>query len=332
MTPRLGFLGVGWIGLERLKAVVDAGAAWVAAVSDPSPEAVGLARALAPRAEIVPDLAAMLALDLDGVVIATPSALHSTQSIKVLEAGRAVFCQKPLGRSAAEVAALVDAARRADRLLGVDLSYRHTAALARVRALVRSGEIGPVHAADLVFHNAWGPDKEWYHDRSRSGGGAVMDLGVHLVDAALWVLDAPRVVSVRSALWARGRRLDATPLENEDHAVAELGLEGGAVVRLACSWWIPAGQPAEIAADFWGSSGAARFRNVAGSFYDFTADCCRGTRAERLASPPDAWGGRALVAWARGLAQGGAFDREIERQVEVARVLDAIYGAPGGTG
>ena len=87
---------------------------------------------------------------------------------------------------------------------------------------------------------------------------------------------------------------------------------------------------AEITADFWAAGGSARFRNVDGSFYAFTADRCRGTATERLASPPDAWGGRAIVAWARRLAVDRSLDPEI--QVEVALVLDAIYAADGRSG
>ena len=67
-------------------------------------------------------------------------------------------------------------------------------------------------------------------------------------------------------------------------------------------------------------------RNVDGSFYDFVAERYDGTRRTRLANPPDAWGGRAVVAWARRLARDRAFDPEIEHLGEVARVLDAIYG------
>jgi predicted dehydrogenase len=48
-----------------------------------------------------------------------------------------------------------------------------------------------VFAVDLVFHNAYGPDKPWFYDPELSGGGCVMDLGVHLVDLALWSLDFP---------------------------------------------------------------------------------------------------------------------------------------------
>jgi predicted dehydrogenase len=183
---------------------------------------------------------------------------------------------------------------------------------------------------DLTFHNAYGPDKAWFRDPALSGGGCVMDLGVHLVDLALWALDFPAVEGVAAHLSAGGARLGPRPDRVEDHAVATLELAGGAVVRLACSWHLHAGRDAVIEAAFYGTEGGAALRNLDGSFYDFRAERHRGTAQEELSAPPDAWGGRAAVDWAARLAQGGArFDPAAERLVDVARVLDRIYGREG---
>ena len=325
--PRLGFLGVGWIGRHRMQAILEAGAAEVAAIADPSPEMAAEAGRLAPGAALVSKLDDLLDLGVDGVVIATPSALHAEQSIRALGRGAAVFCQKPLGRTVAETRAVVDAARAADRLLHVDLSYRFTEGMRRVREAVRSGELGRVYAADLVFHNAYGPDKPWFYDPALSGGGCVMDLGVHLVDLALWTLDFPEVSGVSGTLFAGGERLrGGRPDRAEDYAVATVELETGAALRLACSWLLQAGFDAIISATFYGTEGGAALRNVDGSFYDFVAERYRGTVRETLATPPDAWGGRAAADWATRLAAGERFDPAAERLVDVAQVLDRIYG------
>ena len=323
--PRLGFLGVGWIGRHRMEKMLETGAVEAAAVADPSPEMRAAAVELAPDIATVDTVEELLTQDLDGLVIASPSALHAEQSIAALERGMAVFCQKPLGRTAAEVAAVVEAARRADRLLGVDLSYRFTSGMQRIRELVRGGELGRVFAADLTFHNAYGPDKPWFYDPAQSGGGCVMDLGVHLVDLALWALDWPEVIEVQSQLMHGGAPLSDTASQCEDYAVATIRLASGAVLRLACSWRLPAGQEAVIAVEFYGTEGAAALRNVGGSFYDFDAVRMRGTATEPLAERDSDWGGRAAAVWARRLASGEGFNPEVERLVDVARVLDAIY-------
>jgi predicted dehydrogenase len=325
-TPRLGFLGVGWIGRHRMEAIANTGAAEVAAVADTSPEMIAAAKETAPGAEVVDGLDALLEMGLDGIVIATPSALHAEQSVRALEAGAAVFCQKPLGRTAAEARRVVDAARAADRLLSVDFSYRFTEGMREIRERIRAGELGNVFAVDLVFHNAYGPDKPWFYDPALSGGGCVMDLGVHLVDLALWALGWPAVESVRASLFKDGAALGPSPEVCEDYAVATLALDGGASVSLTCSWRVSAGQDAVIGAGFYGTGGGAALKNVGGSFYDFTAELYHGTQRETLASPPDAWGGRAAADWARRLAAGERFDPSCERLVDVAAVLDRIYG------
>lgn len=325
--PRLGFAGVGWIGRNRMEALLKQGLCEAVAIAEPFDEAAHAALALAPGAEREETFEALIARDdLDGVVIATPSAAHAAQSISALERGLAVFCQKPLGRNAEEVAGVVAAARKADRLLGVDLSYRHTAGMVEIRKALKDGRIGDVFAVDLVFHNAYGPDKPWFYDKALSGGGCVIDLGVHLVDLALWALDFPHVVDVQSRLHAGGRPLRSAD-EVEDFAVATITLATGAVVRLACSWKLHAGHEAEIAARFYGTAGGLEMSNVGGSFYDFSARAMNGTNAQTLVEPPDDWGGKAISAWAQQLRLSAGFDAEAEGLVTVSRVLDGIYAA-----
>jgi predicted dehydrogenase len=323
--PRLGFLGVGWIGRHRMEAIARSGVAEVTAVVDPSPAAVAEAEKAAPGCQRAGSFEELLSTPLDGIVIATPSAVHAEQSIRALERGIAVFCQKPLGRNAQEVRRVVDAARASNRLLGVDLSYRFTTGMRQLRERIRGGELGEVFAMNLVFHNAYGPDKAWFYDPKLSGGGCVMDLGIHLVDLALWVLDFPEVTRVTSHLYAGGKPLTNPGAAVEDYAVAQLELRTGTAVQLACSWKVSAGCDAVIEASFYGSKGGASFRNVNGSFYDFTADLFHGTSRQRLSDPPDAWGGRAAVDWAMRLSQGTTFDPETERLVTVAEALDRIY-------
>lgn len=320
---RLGFAGIGWIGRNRMEAMLATGLVEAAAIVEPSPEMTAAAQAMAPGAALVGSFDELLALEPDGIVIATPSALHADQSIRALEAGCAVFCQKPLGRSGDEAAAVVAAARTANLLLGVDFSYRETTAMAAIRPLVAGGALGHVHAIDLVFHNAYGPDKPWFYDKRAAGGGCVLDLGVHLIDLALWTMGFPEVESVSSHLSRGGMAVGGD--EVEDFAVATLRLAGGTVVRLACSWRLHAGQDAVIAAGFYGTQGGAALRNVGGSFYDFTAERHTGTASETLAAPPDAWGGRAAAAWAEKLNGSRHFDPQADELVAVARVVDRIY-------
>jgi predicted dehydrogenase len=327
--PRLGFAGVGWIGRLRMQALADSGLATIAALADPSADALQACREHAPDAVCSDRFEALLEQDLDGIVIATPSAAHAAQATAALERGIAVFCQKPLARTASEAAAVVAAAQRADRLLATDFSYRCVDGMAELRKRIGAGELGEVFAIDLHFHNAYGPDKDWFYDLAQAGGGCVLDLGIHLVDLAQWLCDgtaARELHDLDAHLFAGGRRLP-TPLQQvEDYASVQWRRGDGVLVRLACSWRLQAGCDAMIGAGIYGTAGGAQWSNVGGSFFDFNLDLLHGTTRERIAAPPDEWGGRALLDWTRRLAAGEGFDPGVRDVVDVARTVDAIYG------
>jgi hypothetical protein len=101
----------------------------------------------------------------------------------------------------------------------------------------------------------------------------------------------------------------------------------GTVVRLACSWYAHIGCDAVIEMRILGSKCGASWRNVGGSFYDFELFACRGAQREALARGPDAWGPRALAAWAHQLARDRSFDPSADAIARSADLIDAIYAA-----
>jgi predicted dehydrogenase len=326
--PRLGFVGLGWIGRNRLQSVAEAGVAEIAAIHDVQANAIEEVRELSRDAVHFSSFKELLNHDLDGVVIATPNCFHAEQSIAALEHGIAVFCQKPLGRNAVETRKIVDAARKADRALGVDLSYRAIPAMRSVSDFVESGELGNVFAVDAKFHNGYGPDKAWFRDLALSGGGCVLDLGSHLLDLALGPLGFPEVTSVQSSLFADGKLLLRGGEEVEDYAVAMIETASGTVINLSCCWNMHVGRDADIEIAFYGTRGGAKLRNVDGSFYDFVGERFSGTRKETINDPGGVnweWGGLATIEWIKRLSVDGRFDAEAERFVLLAEVLDRIY-------
>ena len=324
----LGFIGVGWIGRNRMEAILENTNATAAAIFEPSSENADEALKSAKNAKLQETSEDIYNnIDLDGIVIATPSAMHAEQSIQALNSGKAVFCQKPLGRTAEEVKQVVLASKKADKLLAVDLSYRYTKAFKAVYDVIQSGEIGDIYAVDLVFHNAYGPDKEWFYDIKRSGGGCVMDLGIHLVDLALWSLNFPEIKDVRSHLYHKGKKLTSFEEHVEDFASVAMTSEKDTVINLECSWHVSAGKDAVIEAKFYGTKGGAAFKNVNGSFYDFTAEKYNGTQTETLVTPPDKWSGRAGVVWVENMIKKNKFDKTTaEEFIKTAQVIDRIYG------
>lgn len=326
VKPRLGFLGVGWIGRNRMEAIVRQNKVEAAAIADPVEDLALKARELAPEAEIFDSMDALLIGNLDAIVIATPSALHAEQAIAAFEAGKAVFCQKPLGRNVIEVCRVIDAAKAADRLLSVDLSYRYLDGIRKMKQIIDSVEIGNIYAVNLVFHNSYGPDKQWFYDPKLSGGGCVIDLGIHLVDLVLWILSYPKVSNVSARLYTQGRPVTDSFFGVEDFAIARFDLNEDTTVNLSCSWHQSLGRDAVIEASFYGTKGGLSLSNINGSFYDFKAERFRWTASETLSEPPDDWSARAAIDWIDKLTSSNRYDREIEHMIQVSETIDAIYG------
>ena len=327
-TPRLGFVGLGWIGRNRLASIVEAEMAEIAAVYDAQAEAAVEGHKLAPDAVLFSSFDDLLNEDLDGVIIATPNRFHADQAIAALERGTAVFCQKPLGRNASETESIVHAARNANRLLGVDLTYSAIPAMKTVSGLVESGALGKIFAVDAKFHNGYGPDKPWFYDFSLSGGGCVLDLGSHLLDLVLQPLRFPRISHVQSSLFVQGKSLKKGEREIEDYATATIETADDTVINLSCCWKLNVGREANIEIAFYGTRGGAALRNVSGSFYDFVAERFEGTRMETLSKPEDLnwqWGGLVTIEWIKQLAVDGSFDPSAERFVAIAEIIDEIY-------
>jgi predicted dehydrogenase len=325
VQPTLAFAGVGWIGRNRLQAAADSGLANIIYLSDPSEQCLQEAVKIVPGCKTSSSFQdALNDPAIDGVVIATPSALHMQQAVEAFEHNKAVFCQKPLGRNAAEVQAVVKAAAKANKLLGADFSYRDTKAFKTILPILHSGELGEIFAVDLTFHNAYGPDKPWFYDIHQSGGGCVLDLGIHLVDLALVGLQFPSVTNVSSRLFAKGVSVKGKQ-EVEDFATATIDFENGSIAKLNCSWNLQAGQEAIIEATFYGTKGGVTLRNLRGSFYDFEAARFWGTKTEVLCSPPDNWSGKALVKWISELSTSDSYNNQAEQYLQSAEIVDRIY-------
>jgi predicted dehydrogenase len=323
----LGFVGLGWIGYNRMEKLLTHPKVTCRAIVEPVQENANRALALDKNIEVYQSLNEVIADPfIEGIVIATPSAMHTEQTIAALSAGKAVFCQKPLGRNFNEVQQAIKASAKNNKLLTVDLSYRYTKAFKAVHNVIQKGELGKIFAIDLVFHNAYGPDKPWFFNIEESGGGCVLDLGIHMLDLALWSLNFPKVHTIQSHLYKSGKKLNHRERTVEDYASVLLATEDGIAINLQCSWHISAGREAVIEAKYYGTQGSVAFKNVNGSFYDFTAEKYQGTQTITLVSSPDDWGGRAGLVWADELMASKGYDPVTAHQLlELADLIDKIY-------
>lgn len=326
VRPRLAFVGMGWIGKSRFESLIKNGLIECKGIYDPYLEEIQDDELLCnyDKIEDFDDL--LQDEDIDGVVIATPNALHVDQCLKALRSGKAVFCQKPLARTAEEVRELINAAAVNDRLLGVDYSYRLTDGIQKIKTLLNEEKLGKVFAIETAFHNAYGPDKNWFYDMERSGGGCLLDLGCHLVDLSMYLLDFPESEINKSARFNKGNLLRRGENQVEDYCTAGIRTAGNVDINIACSWNLCAGKDADIYFKIYGTEGAAIFENVNGSFFDFQTSFCQGTHQEVISSPPEDWAGKAIGHWAQQLQKSNAFKADAWQYISSSELIDQIYG------
>ncbi len=248
---RLGFAGLGWLGESLIKELPKFPQLELAAVQDAQ---VDLAAQIAERygspwyGSSFDDLVTLPSVDT--MVICTPNGLHASQAIAALHAGKDVLVQKPLALSFEDASAVVATAHERQRLLFVDYTYRF---LDTMQPLLRTR---PREAMRASFHNIYGPgaEKSWFFDPKLSGGGALIDLGVHLLDLALCVAQ-PRSVELVDC-W-----MDQRPIE---HA-ARLSLRLDDVPFDLSVSWNSNLSLTEISFEV----DALRWENVDGSFFRF---------------------------------------------------------------
>jgi predicted dehydrogenase len=319
---RLALLGCGWIAQNRLRQIAADGSVEVVALVDPAVEACVALREFAPDATIAVDPGALTREQVDGVMISTPTGLHAQQAVALLERGLPVFVQKPVGTSAAEVARVLDAAARSDVPLESDFCYRDLGGARALREALLAETVGRPFYVEACFHNAYRPSARWSNQLPLAGGGALMDLGIHLIDLVLWLTG--RGADLRGTqLRRRGRPL--APGDVEDFARLALRLEDGADVQVVTSWDASTGQDAQIRLTVYGEHGALVLANRAGSFFHFDAWCCRGTQVEALAADDsDDWQAEPLRRWLKRVSERAGY-REPDGIRLTAALVDAAY-------
>ncbi len=319
--PKIGFLGVGNVGKSRMDAIRESKMASVVSLCDPY---TGNTQQFCKDNNLrnIDSFDALLQEDIDGIVIATPNALHKEQAIRALEHGKAVFCQKPLASTAQDAREVIDAAKRNNCLLMTDFSYRNTRSLQKIKTLIDANELGQMYAVQLSGHIAYGAANP---NADAQGGGCLMDIGVNLLDILYWFFPSIEINTINSSLFVQGNALTTPLVQSEDYVMSQLTFSGGLVTQLCCSWSAHTGKEAIIEFNFYGTKGGATFRNVNGSQFDFKGEYYKGTKRQVLSLPPDEWYGKSAVQWATLLANKNEYRWEVESYLKTANTLDRIY-------
>jgi UDP-N-acetylglucosamine 3-dehydrogenase len=253
---RIAISGAGAIAerahIPALRSVADAQI--VALQSRTADKAARVAKALWPdyggRPNVYSDFDAMLARERpDAVGVFTPNHLHCEFTVKALNAGAHVLVEKPMAPTAAEARKMVDAAAKAGRVLMVAMQRRFGGVERAIKDALSGGAIGkPNFVRARLSHGgpqAWAPGQKWFTTASEAGGGAMLDLGVHVADLAIWFMGEIDSVSGQVGTLAK-------QIEVDDTGAMILHFKSGALGVVEASW---SSMPPLSAIEIYGSEG-----------------------------------------------------------------------------
>ena len=289
---RAGVVGLGWAGQQHMDAYATLPGVELVAIAgmEDEPRAAlgkkyGLTRLYRDWKDLVADG------DLDVVSVAVPTFLHAPVAVGALEAGMHVLSEKPIARNAIEAQSMVDAAHAAGRVLEVAFNHRRRGDIEALKAVIVEGQIGrPYYARAIWLRRSGIPALgSWFTNREMSGGGPLIDIGVHVLDYTLHLFGEPRVLTVsavtHSELGVRGRGGSKTgsdkqgvgsAFEVEDLASVLMRLEGGGSIVLETSWAAYRPEGDEFGITLYGTEGGADLRVLdyadAGELTIFTGD------------------------------------------------------------
>lgn len=147
------------------------------------------------------DLAALDAID--AVSVCTWNNSHAAATIAALQAGKHVLCEKPMAMNVAEAEAMREAAARANRILMIGLVQRYRAETVLLKELLDAGKFGEVYFGKATVLRRRGTPFGWFTDPALSGGGPVIDLGVHVIDVTRYLMGSPKPVRVSAVTYCK---------------------------------------------------------------------------------------------------------------------------------
>lgn len=185
--------------------------------------------------------------EVEAVSICLPNSLHGPISIAALEAGLHVLCEKPLADSIAAGQSVVEAAAKASSKFMICFNRRYRADIRWIKGMLDEGKLGQVYQVKAGWIRETGIPSGWFTNKAVAGGGPLIDLGVHMLDAVLWLLDFPEPLTVsgmaQSHFGPRGQKTWVWHRNNptgeftvEDSATAFIRLAGGISLTLETSW------------------------------------------------------------------------------------------------
>lgn len=248
-TLRVGIIGTGSIGMVHLDTYSKLPGYKVAAVCDIRETALDAAKAKSGAVGYSDYEKLVAQADLDVVAVCLPNYLHAPATIAALNAGKHVFVEKPMAYDVKAAKDMIAARDKAGKMVQIGVCQRFRGDAQVLKAHIERGELGRIYFAKCGYLRRSGiPGMgSWFTTRSQSGGGPILDLGVHALDLTMYLMDNFRPTGVMACKYAEfgpkglgaggwGTAVANGPFDVEDLAAALIKFENGATVFIEVSW------------------------------------------------------------------------------------------------
>jgi predicted dehydrogenase len=336
---RVGIIGAGTISEFHIRALKKLPGVAVSAICD---VVTARARMLGDRYDIsvvAPSADELLSLEgIDAVTIGVWNAAHADLAVAALAAGKHVFCEKPMARNGDEAARMLAAEQRAQKLLMIGLVRRFDLRCEIAADLIADGVLGEIYYIRAGYLRRDGRPGGWFTSKEKSGGGALIDIGIHSLDLALHLAELAPPLTVSGYTKSLPNIMDgivgtekyqsrdaADVRDVEDHAFASLRFDEGCLVTLEACWAQHRERDYQYL-DLYGSSGGLVVdpqlqlsRNAGRALSDTRYPIAAGT------DPLQDMFDREMAHFAACLNEGRQCRSPASEGLQLMRIIDAIY-------
>ena len=249
---KIGIIGTGSISNQHIQGYLKNPNVELYAFCDIVEERVKMMAEKYGVKKVFTDMNDMLKLEeLDAVSVCTWNSAHAPCAIAALNAGKHVLCEKPMAVSAEDARAMKEAAEKNGKLLMIGFVRRYGNDCDILKKFIETDYFGEIYYAKATYIRRYGNPGGWFGEKARSGGGPLIDLGVHVIDLVRYLLGNPKPVSVYGATFkklndrgnikgkTRYRSASATDhdiCDVEDLATAMVRFDNGAVLAIETSY------------------------------------------------------------------------------------------------
>jgi predicted dehydrogenase len=238
---RVGIAGLGWPGERHAEAINGSSLGIVFAACDLNAERLtAFAATFEPKRTFTSFDEMLMDRDVDAIVLCLPNSLHYPCSLKALEAGKHVLCEKPPTMNAKQMRTLHDQAQRRGLLYYFGRQMRFSPAMQTAKRLIAERRLGEIYFAETMWIRSRGTPTGldgWFTERSKAGGGVVIDLGIHAIDAAWYLMGTPQPRAVSAQTYQKFPQLVKNKtFDVEDNAYGMIRFENGSTLLFKTSW------------------------------------------------------------------------------------------------